>query len=197
MKPTHTTPTIYGKRILVGFVLLGLVVWLWLSQAVAQQVDFATWLRELRAEARQAGISDKTLDAALTGLRPVPRVLELDRKQPEVTLTYSQYFQRVFSLAKAQQGKELLNTHRRLLSEIGTTYGVQPAMIVTLWGVETDFGEVTGNFPVIAALATLAHDGRRSAMFRRELLDALSIIDEGHISAKAMLGSWAGAMGQN
>jgi membrane-bound lytic murein transglycosylase B len=70
-------------------------------------------------------------------------------------------------------------------------------VIVALWGIETDYGESTGNYPVLASLATLAYDGRRSAMFRRELLDALIIIDEGHISAKAMLGSWAGAMGQN
>ena len=197
MKAKHTTHKAHGTRVMAGLGLPGLVVLLWVSQAVAQPPDFAVWLRELRAEAQQLGISDKTLDAALTGLRPLPRVLELDRKQPEVTLTYSQYFQRAFSTARAQQGRELLHTHRLLLADIGTTYGVQPAMIVALWGIETDFGEATGNFPVIAALATLAYDGRRSAFFRRELLDALSIIDEGHISAKAMLGSWAGAMGQN
>jgi membrane-bound lytic murein transglycosylase B len=164
---------------------------------VAQSDGFATWLRALRAEARQLGISEPTLEAALTGVRPLPRVIELDRKQPEVTLTYTQYIQRVLPPARIQQGKHLLSVHRALLAKIGAAYGVQPGIIVALWGLESDYGQVTGNFQVIPALATLAYDGRRSALFRRELLEALKILDEDHISSKAMVGSWAGAMGQN
>src|SRR5690606_41303639 len=80
---------------------------------------------------------------------------------------------------------------------VGEKYGVQPRFIVALWGIETDFGRITGGFQVVPALATLAHDGRRSAFFRKELLDALHILDEGHVSAAAMEGSWAGAMGQS
>jgi membrane-bound lytic murein transglycosylase B len=69
--------------------------------------------------------------------------------------------------------------------------------VVALWGIETDFGRLKGGFSVVQAVATLAYDGRRSAYFRRELFDALTIIDQGHITATAMTGSWAGAMGQN
>ncbi len=72
-----------------------------------------------------------------------------------------------------------------------------PAIIVALWGIETDFGRVTGDFPVIPALATLAYDGRRAAFFRKELMNALLIVDRQHIDPHHMLGSWAGAMGQS
>jgi membrane-bound lytic murein transglycosylase B len=180
-----------------GVALVGLLAVLLVRLAVAQPDGFAAWLRALRVEARQLGISETTLEAALTGVQPVPRVIELDRKQPEVTLTYRQYIQRVLPPARIQRGKQLFQTHRVLLSEVGAKYGVQPEMLVALWGIESDYGQVTGSFQVIPALATLAHDGRRSAFFRRELLEALKIIDEGHVSPKAMLGSWAGAMGQN
>ena len=164
---------------------------------MAQQRDFTTWLQELRAEAVALGIRPQTLDVALIGLRPLPRVIELDRKQPEDTLTYAQYFERTLPAARVHRGLRLLNEHRPLLQEIGTKYGVPPGLIVALWGMETDFGRVTGNFSVLASLATLAYDGRRSAFFRHELLDALKIVDAGHVRPAAMTGSWAGAMGQN
>ena len=164
---------------------------------MAQQRDFTTWLQELRTEAIALGIRPQTLDAALTGLRPLLRVIELDRKQPEDTLTYAQYVERTLPAARVHKGLRLLNEHRALLQEIGTQYDVPPGIIVALWGMETDFGRATGNFSVLASLATLAYDGRRSALFRRELLDALKIVDAGHVRPAAMTGSWAGAMGQN
>jgi membrane-bound lytic murein transglycosylase B len=82
-----------------------------------------------------------------------------------------------------------------LLNEIGKKYGVQPRFIVSLWGVETDFGRIDGGFPVIRALATLAIDGRRSKFFRKQLITAIRILDQGHITLDKMQGSWAGAMG--
>jgi membrane-bound lytic murein transglycosylase B len=169
----------------------------WSDTATAPERGFATWLQDLRAEAISLGIRQQTLDTALTGLQPLPRVIELDRKQPEETLTYAQYLERTLPAARVQKGRRLLNEHRALLQEIGTKYGVPPGVIVALWGMETDFGRMTGNFSVLASLATLAYDGRRSALFRRELLDALKIVDAGHVRPEAMTGSWAGAMGQN
>jgi membrane-bound lytic murein transglycosylase B len=163
---------------------------------MAQQRDFTAWLQELRAEAVTLGIRPQTLDAALTGLRPLMRVIELDRKQPEDTLTYAQYVERTLPASRVQKGLRLLHEHRALLQEIGIKYDVPPGLIVALWGIETDFGRATGNFPVLASLATLAYDGRRSAFFRHELLEALKIVDAGHVRPEAMTGSWAGAMGQ-
>src|SRR5262249_17693609 len=173
------------------------VILAWGETGTAQERSFATWLQDLRTEALTLGIRAKTLDAALTGLQPLPRVIELDRKQPEETLTYAQYLERNLPAARVQKGLRLLNEHRTLLQEIGSKYGVPPGVIVALWGMESDFGRRAGDFPVLAALATLAYDGRRSALFRRELLEALRIVDAGYVRPEAMTGSWAGAMGQN
>jgi membrane-bound lytic murein transglycosylase B len=159
--------------------------------------DFATWLKGLRAEAERQGISRATLDAAFANLEPIPRVIELDRRQPEYVLTFPDYLARVASPARIEQGRARLAAHRPLLEGIAAQYGVPAAVVVALWGVESQYGERTGEFPVIGAIATLAFEGRRGAFFRKELLEALRILDQGHVPVAAMRGSWAGAMGQN
>ncbi len=158
---------------------------------------FAEWLVELRAEARERGISEATLDAALADVKPIIRVVELDRKQPEVTQTFAQYMEMRVTPALAEEGRAALDRHRELLEVVAREYGVQPRFIVALWGVETRYGKYGGSFPVVTSLVTLAYDGRRGDYFRRELLNALRILDEGHIAPERMTGSWAGAMGQN
>ena len=165
--------------------------------ADAQEEDFAAWVSAFRAEAVTEGISPETLDAVLPGLTFRDRVVELDRRQPEGTLTYADYLSRVLPPARVNRGKRLLRQHQALLTEVGEAYGVQPRFIVALWGIESNFGRVTGGFPVLDALATLAFDGRRGEFFRGQLLDALRIVDDGHIQPDEMLGSWAGAMGQS
>lgn len=162
----------------------------------ADKPAFDVWLRDLQREAAEKGIGQATIDSALVGLKPIPRVIELDRRQPEFTLTFQQYMDRVVPQSRVEKGKQRLNENRALLERVSKKYGVQARFIVAFWGIETDFGRVTGGFPVIAALATLAHDGRRSSYFRKELMYALEIVDRGHIGAKEMMGSWAGAMGQ-
>ena len=165
--------------------------------ADAQEEDFAAWLTDFRQTALSEGIRSETLDAVLPGLAFRARVVELDRRQPEGTLTYAEYLSRVLPPARVNRGKRLLRKHRALLAEIGEAYGVQPRFIVALWGIESDFGRVTGGFPVLDSLATLAFDGRRGAFFRGQLIEALRIVDDGHIQPDQMLGSWAGAMGQS
>jgi membrane-bound lytic murein transglycosylase B len=165
--------------------------------ADAQEEDFAAWLTDFRQAALSEGISSETLDAVLPGLTFRARVVELDRRQPEGTLTYAEYLSRVLPPARVNRGKRLLRKHRALLTETGDAYGVQPRFIVALWGIESDFGRVTGGFPVLDSLATLAFDGRRGEFFRGQLLEALRIVDDGHIQPDKMLGSWAGAMGQS
>ena len=158
---------------------------------------FADWLTDLRAEAVLEGISSETLDASFAGVEPIPRIIELDRRQPESTLTFEQYEDRIVSNARVDRGRARLAENSPLLQEVAAKFGVQPRFIVALWGIETNFGQNTGGFSVIAALATLAYDGRRSKYFRGELLDALRIVDQGHIRPEVMKGSWAGAMGQS
>lgn len=164
--------------------------------ASADADGFRTWLEGLRAEARNEGISQRTLDAAFAGVSPIARVIELDRRQPETTLTFAQYLERIVTPARIERGRQRMAENAGLLQQVGELYGVQPRFIVALWGIETDFGRLTGGFPVIGSLATLAYDGRRSAFFRKELIEALRILEEGHVTPAEMQGSWAGAMGQ-
>ena len=166
------------------------------APAAGGETAFADWLIDLRHEAAEKGVGNATLDRALRGLSPIKRVIELDRKQPEFTLTFRQYLTRVVPPARVAKGKQKLNENRALLESVAAKYRVQARFLVAFWGIETDFGRLTGGFPVVRALATLAHDGRRSTYFRRELINALKILDGGHIDFAKMTGSWAGAMGQ-
>jgi len=159
--------------------------------------EFQAWLREFRAEARRTGVSERTAASALDGIAPIPRVIELDRSQPETTRTFQEYMARVINDQRVATGRERLRQHAVLLRQVADKYKVPPRFVVALWAAETDFGRVTGGFQVIPALATLAWEGRRAAFFRAELMNALKIIDAGHISAADMKGSWAGAMGQS
>ncbi len=186
------------NRLLMGG-LLALPLWLAASTASGQSDDalFVKWLEGLRADALAGGISQSTLDRSLVDVAPIPRIIELDRHQPESTITFEKYQARIVNSTRIRIGRERLAKHRALLTEIGDQFGVQPRFIVALWGIETNFGSFTGGFPVIDALATLAYDGRRSKYFRGELLKALQILEEGHIEPEDMKGSWAGAMGQS
>ena len=157
---------------------------------------FGLWASEFQAEAKSQGISDALLTRAFEGMTPNDRVVELDRRQPESTKTFTEYLQGAVSQTRINKGREMMREHQALLEKTAAQYGVQPRFIVALWGIETNFGGYTGNFSVVRSLATLAYDGRRGEFFRKELLNALKIIDAGHIGLNEMEGSWAGAMGQ-
>lgn len=178
--------------IAIGMLLTGLS-----TPARASDQAFSAWLDGVREEAAARGVSEDILDRALSGVKPIPRVIELDRSQPEFKLKVDEYLSRVVTQGRIRYGRQLLERHAGILDEVSRQYGVQKRFIVALWGIETDFGRITGGFTVIDSLATLAHDGRRSAFFRKELMLALEILEQGHIAPAAMQGSWAGAMGQS
>lgn len=156
---------------------------------------FAAWVSELRREALGKGISNATLDSALTGITPIERIIELDRRQPEFTQTFWRYLDLRVSETRITRGKALLVQHADLLKAIEQKYRVQPRFLVAFWGLESNFGDHFGGYPVVQAVATLAYDPRRSRFFRSQLFDALRILDRGDITAQQMRGSWAGAMG--
>jgi membrane-bound lytic murein transglycosylase B len=166
------------------------------SLSLPTDKDFADWLVRLRAQAKSQGVSDETLDSALTGLKPIQRVIDLDRRQPEFILDFQNYLETRVTKKRIRQGRMMLSRHRDILEKVKQRYGVQPRFLVAIWGLETSYGNHLGNFPVIGALATLAYDARRSDFFRSQLLNALIILDQGHIRIQDMKGSWAGAMGQ-
>ncbi len=165
--------------------------------ADAAPVSFADWLQELREEALSMGISPQILDVTLTGLEPDPRVLGFDRNQPEFTQTFEEYLTARVSDERVRRGRELYEENRVQLRQIADRYGVEPRYLLAFWGLESSFGLYQGKYSVIRSLATLAYDPRRSAFFRNELLNALMILQEGHVAPDDLLGGWAGAMGQN
>lgn len=183
---------------LLPFLLALFVIWPVAGHAENEgQLPFDQWLEGVRIEALERGISEETVNSALLDLKPNERVVELDRKQPEFTQTFEQYLAARVSEARIKRGREVMALHRDNLRAVADHYGVQPRFIAAIWGMETNYGGYTGGMSVIQSLATLAWDPRRSRFFRSQLFAALEIIDEGHITAQDMLGSWAGAMGQS
>jgi len=181
-------------RGLAAAVLLALLTGFGAAEAAE---PFAQWLDAFKTEARQAGISETTLDRAFADVAPLPRVIELDRRQPETRLTFEEYLERVVPPSRIAEGRKRYLEHQDLLQAVSRKFGVQARFIVALWGIESDFGRNTGGYSVVAALATLAYEGRRGEFFRGELINALKILDEGHVTPSDMIGSWAGAMGQS
>ncbi|MDH5563778.1 MAG: lytic murein transglycosylase [Nitrospirota bacterium] len=179
-------------RVLFVVAMLTLIV----ASPVLGEGNFDEWVRGLKAEAMEQGISSSLVDQAFEGVAPIPRVLELDRKQPESRMTFVEYRQMIVSAQRIAKGREMMAEHRDLLHQVGQRYGVQPRFIVALWGIETFYGKNSGGYRIVDALATLAFDGRRSQYFRTELLNALRILQDGHTSLDTMKSSWAGAMGQ-
>jgi membrane-bound lytic murein transglycosylase B len=167
-----------------------------LPSSVLATGGFETWLSELRQEALGQGLHQATIDTALGHLTLLPNVLKKQQRQPEKLRTLDQYLRQIASPQRIAIGREKMMRHKLILERISRRYQVQPRFIVALWGVESDFGRNSGQTPVVPALATLAFAGQRSDYFRRELLVALRILDEGHVSFEQMKGSWAGAMGQ-
>jgi membrane-bound lytic murein transglycosylase B len=157
---------------------------------------FANWLAAFRTEAVAQGIQPGTFDAALAGAQPVERAIELDRRQPEFLQTFADYLDRRVTPAQIARGQAMLAEHAVLLDAVEARYGVPKTALVAFWGLETRYGGYLGDFNIPASLATLAWEGRRSAFFKAQLVDALRIVDAGHVAAADMNGSWAGAMGQ-
>jgi membrane-bound lytic murein transglycosylase B len=152
-------------------------------------------LAALRAEAAGRGISDRTLDTALGGLKPLAIVVQRDRAQAEFTLTLEAYVHRRLTPALIRDTRRQYRAHKALIDRVARTYHVPAPVIVSVWALESNLGRFSGVRPTVATLATLAWDGRRP-FFRLELLDALAILENGDIDLQRMKGSWAGAMGQ-
>jgi len=157
---------------------------------------FSAWLDDLIAEARSRGFQDDVLNSTLVGLEPLPRVVERDKSQAELTITFDRYFRTRITPRVIRLGRDHAMSERDLLRRIQTAYGVPPSIVLAIWGLESHYGQFTGATPTFRALATLAWEPRRADFFRGELFKALTIVAGGYIDAKTMTGSWAGAMGQ-
>jgi lytic murein transglycosylase len=157
--------------------------------------DFGTWLEGLKEEAAAQGVSQSTIQSALSGITYDPNIIARDHAQGVFRQSFEQFSGRMVPprLAKAQK---LLKQHAAIFARIEQQFGVPGPVIVAIWGLETDFGANSGKFPTIRALATLAYDCRRPDKFRPEVIAALQIVDRGDMNPADMHGAWAGEIGQ-
>lgn len=181
-------------RALVPIVFFGLGM-LVLSGAAAQ-TEFAQCIGRLERLAVERGVQPATAERVLARVEPLERVIRADRNQPEFVDTFARYLGLRVTPERVAAGRELYAEHRALLDWLTREHGVPGHYLLAFWALETNYGRVLGNVPVFDALATLACDQRRSGYFAGELVNALHIADRGDVDDRAMIGSWAGAMGQ-
>ncbi len=162
--------------------------------AIAQE-EFSLWLDALRYEAKSVGISDKVTTATVNHVQFLPDVIALDHSQPEFISPFLSYYYKRVDANKIQKGRELLNKYDVLLSKIEAQYDVPKTILLAFWGMETQYGRYQGNVDILSALATLAYEGRRAEFFRAQLLDAMLMVEVGHVNLDNFQGSWAGAFG--
>lgn len=186
----------YLPRKKLFFVSLVLFFLMMGSVKLSYAQDWIQWVQALRQEAIIQGIRPAIFDAAFAGVTPNQTVLHLDKHQPERRLTFLQYRNTRIDPLRVKLGRIEYKRYQSLMGNIGRDYSVDPCFITAFWGIETSYGHYLGHFPVVRALATLAYDNRRSDYFRKELLIALHILNEGHVSLDKFKGEWAGASGQ-
>ena len=160
------------------------------------QPDFNVCLERLERDARSRGVADATIAEIFPTIEPRPRVIVADRSQPEFVDTFHAYLTRRVNERRVRIGREQLENHRAFLDTLTARYGVPAQYVLAFWALESDYGNAIGDVSVFDALSTLACDGRRGEYFSAEFVNALQLADAGHVAAGAMVGSWAGAMGQ-
>ena len=166
------------------------------TPARAATQSFEAFLDGVRSEARRNGVSGPILDRALAGLRPSQRVLELDRRQPEFTLTWEQYRDGRLSQTRIDGGKRAFSDNRATLDAVSRRFKVSPRVVVAIWGLETNYGGFTGNFKnVIEALGHAGLGWPAQQLLPQRADGRVQVLQGGHVSPERMRGSWAGAMG--
>ena len=158
--------------------------------------DFDVWLASFRHHAIKLGISRDVVARALANVEYDPSVVDLDRTQRPHKVSFEAFVASHITPARVRRGKEQLTAQAALLGKIESRFGVAPAIIIAIWGLESDFGRNLGSTRSLSALATLAYDCRRAERFRGELLSALRIVARGDLAPEQMRGAWAGELGQ-
>ena len=165
------------------------------ATAAKTQAGFAVYAKSLQQEALQRGYSAALVNEVFASLQFNPKAVVADKGQPEFVETLDTYLPKRVNKQRIDMAQKMYQQHRSELAKVEQKYGVPARFIVALWGLESAFGRITGNFSVPSALATMAYEGRREEFFKQEFFLALDILAQGHIGLAAMKGSWAGAMG--
>jgi membrane-bound lytic murein transglycosylase B len=178
-------------------ILSSLLFVLCILPCYAQKLSFTEYVVNLKQEARELGYKSDFVERVFSNLHFRQKVVKADKNQPETKLTLDKYLATRVPDWKVNQAITLLSENYALLDKVEQEFGVQKRFIVALWGNESNFGKIMGKHPVINALVTLAYEGRREALFKKQLFAALQILEQGHIELENFVGSWAGAMGQS
>lgn len=165
------------------------------SGAATADDEFTRCLAALQPEAERAGVQPATFEQLTAAIKPDPSLLVQLDNQPEFKIPIWDYLASLVDEERVADGRTLLAQWRSVLDEVERRHGVDPATVVAVWGVESNFGRSFGKRPIIASLANLSCAGRRQGYFRGELFSAMRIVQRGDLAAEAMVGSWAGAFG--
>ena len=157
--------------------------------------DFNSWIISFKNYAMNKGISKKTLDKTMSKVKFLPKVIEYDRYQPEFYEDTNTYIEKRTSNEKLKKGKNLFNKNRSLILNVESKFNVEKELLLSLMGIETNFGKYLGKMDILSSLATLSFDKRRSEFFTKELIIILRLIDLGIVDSDVLYGSWAGAFG--
>lgn len=167
-----------------------------LFPSIAMAESFDAWKERFARYALDQGLDPRTVDVFMRDGQFLPRVIDLDRKQPEKKKTFVEYYKNVVNDQRIGHGRRMMKENNIYLARVEAKYGVPAQIIAALWGIESNFGDNQGDWGVLSTLGTLAYEGRRADFFRGELIKAMRILEQGDILPSRFRGSWAGAMGQ-
>jgi membrane-bound lytic murein transglycosylase B len=173
-----------------------IIIFLYPTTSFSNEEGFGVFISKTLEEARSKNVSERTINAVKSEITFLPNVIEKDKKQPESKITFPQYRKNLITKKRVALAKKALQENHALLDKIEKKFGVQKRFLVALWSIESGFGKVQGKMDILNSLASLAYDGRRAEFFKKEFINSLKILDEGHIERQNFKGSWAGAMGQ-
>jgi membrane-bound lytic murein transglycosylase B len=157
--------------------------------------DFNLWVKEFKVKAINLGISNTVVDEIMSKAKYLPKVIEYDRYQPEFYEDTFTYIKKRSSKNKLKQGLKLYKKEKKIIENIEKEFNVEKELLLSLMGIETNFGNYLGKMDIVSSLATLSFDKRRSDFFTKELLILLNLVDKKIINKNILYGSWAGAFG--
>nr|WP_232787935.1 lytic murein transglycosylase [Paraglaciecola sp. MB-3u-78] len=179
-----------------NYFLLSILLLL-VSQTLSAKPTFEQYLADLKVQAIEQGYTSDFVEQVFADVSYHKKTVTADKNQPETKLTLDKYLATRVPDWKVKKAVDLMAQHRVLLDQVEQQFGVQKRFIVALWGNESNFGSIMGKHSVINSLVTLAYEGRRETLFKKQLFAALKILQQGHIELEHFVGSWAGAMGQS
>ena len=179
----------------IFIILVKIILFTNFTFAYGQTENFESWLISFKKRALNQGVSQETINISFKNVKFLEQVIKYDRKQPEFIEDTITYVSKRASISRATTAKKLYIKNKKLFSDVELEFGVEKEILLSLWGIETNFGKYVGKMDIISSLATLSFDKRRSEFFSKQLLILLKLIDKKLINPINYQGSWAGAYG--